>query len=132
MSAREFVEGSGNVFADAGLENSDELMVKARIMAEIARLIEERGLTQTKAARGPGTRQPHVPPLPRPCRPRSALGPNPTATAIDRDHLTRDPGTLPSEQESRRRRNILGFAKPRNGMQLRDPLRQRRAVRDRR
>lgn len=47
---RDFIESSGNVFVDAGLENADELLVKAKIMAELAHIIEERGLTQTKAA----------------------------------------------------------------------------------
>jgi predicted XRE-type DNA-binding protein len=47
----EIHEGSGNVFADLGLPNSDQRMLKARILAELFRLIKDRGLTQVKAAR---------------------------------------------------------------------------------
>ena len=43
-------EGSGNVFADLGLPDADELLLKANLTAELRRLIAERKLTQTKAA----------------------------------------------------------------------------------
>ena len=46
----EIHEGSGNVFADLGLPNSEQRMLKADIVAELFRLIKDRGLTQVKAA----------------------------------------------------------------------------------
>lgn len=52
--------GSGNVFADLGLKNADELLVKADIMIELRRLIAERGLTQVKAAKIIGISQPDL------------------------------------------------------------------------
>ncbi len=35
----EVVEGSGNVFADLGLENADQELAKARLTLQIARII---------------------------------------------------------------------------------------------
>lgn len=45
-----FVEGSGNVFADLGLPNADELLVKADLMSAIVQEIERRNLTEHQAA----------------------------------------------------------------------------------
>jgi predicted XRE-type DNA-binding protein len=56
----EIHEGSGNVFADLGLPNSEARMLKASIVAELFRLIEDRGLTQVKAARLVGISQPDL------------------------------------------------------------------------
>lgn len=56
----EFEESSGNVFADLGLPNADELMLKARLAHQITILLEERGLTQAEAARMLGTQQPRI------------------------------------------------------------------------
>lgn len=53
-------ESSGNVFADLGLPNADELMLKARLAHKITILLEERGLTQAEAARILGTQQPRI------------------------------------------------------------------------
>jgi predicted XRE-type DNA-binding protein len=53
-------ESSGNVFADLGLPDADELMVKAELARTIRGLIERRSLTQTEAARLLGTTQPKV------------------------------------------------------------------------
>lgn len=41
---------SGNVFADLGLENADELKAKADLAFEIVRILDERNLNQTQAA----------------------------------------------------------------------------------
>ena len=46
----EFVESSGNVFADLGLSNPDERMAKAELALAITRHIRARGLNQTEAA----------------------------------------------------------------------------------
>jgi predicted XRE-type DNA-binding protein len=43
-------EGSGNVFADIGLLNADELLVKADLAIAIKRELDERGWTQQQAA----------------------------------------------------------------------------------
>ena len=53
-------EGSGNVFADLGLPDADELFAKARLASTISDLIERRGLTQTQAAKLLETTQPKV------------------------------------------------------------------------
>jgi predicted XRE-type DNA-binding protein len=53
-------EGSGNVFADLGLPDSDELLAKARLASAIADLVDERGLTQAQAAELLETTQPKV------------------------------------------------------------------------
>src|SRR5947209_19768601 len=53
-------EGSGNVFADLGLPNPEQEMMKARLTLQIYRIVRERGLTQTQAAKTLGIRQPHV------------------------------------------------------------------------
>ena len=58
-------QGSGNVFADLGLPNADQELMKARLTLQIARIIKDRGLTQTEAARILGIQQPHVSALAR-------------------------------------------------------------------
>ena len=56
----EVQEGSGNVFADLGLPDSEERMLKAGIVVELRRLIKERELTQVKAAKLVGISQPDL------------------------------------------------------------------------
>jgi predicted XRE-type DNA-binding protein len=53
-------ESSGNVFADLGLPDSEERLLKAGIVAELHRLIKERRLTQVKAAKLVGISQPDL------------------------------------------------------------------------
>ncbi len=53
-------EGSGNVFADLGLPDAEELLLKAKLVSNIAQLIEEKGLTQAKAAKRTGLDQPKI------------------------------------------------------------------------
>jgi predicted XRE-type DNA-binding protein len=53
-------EGTGNVFADLGLSDSEERLLKANIIAELIRLIKDRGLTQVKAAKLVGVSQPDL------------------------------------------------------------------------
>jgi len=53
-------EGSGNVFADLGLADSDELLAKARLASTISDLIDQQGLTQMQAARLLDTTQPKI------------------------------------------------------------------------
>jgi predicted XRE-type DNA-binding protein len=53
-------ESSGNVFADLGLRNSGQELLKAKLTLQILRLLKEQGLTQEAAAKRLGIRQPHV------------------------------------------------------------------------
>jgi predicted XRE-type DNA-binding protein len=41
---------SGNIFADLGLENSDELLVKAELARKIGSIITKQNMTQVQAA----------------------------------------------------------------------------------
>ena len=51
---------SGNVFADLGLEDAEELLLKAKLVFEISQLIEKKGLTQAEVARRTALDQPKV------------------------------------------------------------------------
>lgn len=51
---------SGNVFADLGLPAAEEHLVKAGLVRKIDRIINQRGLTQTAAAKAMGIDQPKV------------------------------------------------------------------------
>jgi predicted XRE-type DNA-binding protein len=53
-------ESSGNVFADMGLPNPEQELLKARLTLQIYTIIKERGLTQTEAADVLGIKQPNV------------------------------------------------------------------------
>ena len=46
----EVEESSGNIFADLGLPNAEELLLKAQIVSEIADVMKSRKLTQSKVA----------------------------------------------------------------------------------
>lgn len=52
--------GSGNVFADLGLADADEHLLKAGLVVRIARIIRDRKLTQAAAAQCLGIDQPKV------------------------------------------------------------------------
>ncbi len=52
--------GSGNVFADLGLADAEEHLIKAKLAVKIDAIIHQRGLTQTAAARAMGIDQPKV------------------------------------------------------------------------
>src|SRR6516165_5453141 len=51
---------SGNVFADLGLKNPEELLAKAELVQRISDIIAERKLTQARAAKILGVDQPKV------------------------------------------------------------------------
>ena len=53
-------ESTGNVFADLGFPNAEREQLKAHLTLRIYRLIKQRGLTQTKAGKILGIKQPHV------------------------------------------------------------------------
>lgn len=52
--------GSGNVFADLGLANAEEELVKAKLVSKIAEVIEKRRMTQAQAGEIMGLPQPKV------------------------------------------------------------------------
>lgn len=58
--AEQIEVSSGNVFADLGLENSEELLLKAKLATKIAQLIEKKSLTQAQTAERIGLDQPKV------------------------------------------------------------------------
>ena len=51
---------SGNVFADLGLPNPEQELVKAHLTLEIYKIVKGRGLTQAQAGEILGIKQPHV------------------------------------------------------------------------
>ena len=53
-------KGSANVFADLGLPNPEQELIKARLALQIYRIIRQRGMTQSQAASALGIKQPHV------------------------------------------------------------------------
>lgn len=56
----EIEPGSDNVYKDLGFKDAEGMLAKARIVAEIARIIRARRLTPTAAAELLGLRQPKV------------------------------------------------------------------------
>ena len=57
MSKIAITKSSGNVFADIGLPNAKEHLVKAALVSRIADIMEADGLTQTVAAKRTGIDQ---------------------------------------------------------------------------
>jgi predicted XRE-type DNA-binding protein len=53
-------KASGNVFADLGLPNADQELLKAKLTLRIYLLVKKRGLSQTEAGKILGIKQPHV------------------------------------------------------------------------
>ena len=53
-------KGSGNIFADLGLPDAEEHQLKAALVVQLKRLIAERELTQTAAAKLIGMKQPDL------------------------------------------------------------------------
>lgn len=54
------VRGSTNVYADLGLDNAEEMLVKAQLATEINDIIKRRKLTQVQAAELLGITQPKL------------------------------------------------------------------------
>jgi predicted XRE-type DNA-binding protein len=52
--------GSGNIFADLGLPNAEEHLLKASLVVQLNRLIKARKLTQVAAAKLIGVKQPDL------------------------------------------------------------------------
>jgi predicted XRE-type DNA-binding protein len=53
-------ESSGNVFADIGLPNSEQELLKAKLTIQVHLLLKKRQLAQTDAAKLLGTTQPQI------------------------------------------------------------------------
>jgi predicted XRE-type DNA-binding protein len=53
-------KGSGNIFADLGLPHAEEHQLKAALLVQLKRLIAERKLTQTAAAKLIEMKQPDL------------------------------------------------------------------------
>ena len=53
-------KGSTNVYADLGIENADEMLVKAQLATKIGEIIKRRKLTQVQAAALLGIPQPKL------------------------------------------------------------------------
>ena len=56
----EFEHSSGNVFADLGLDEADELYTRAALGAQVVKMLQEEGYTQAEAAKRLGIKQPEV------------------------------------------------------------------------
>jgi predicted XRE-type DNA-binding protein len=56
----DFEKSSGNVFADVGLPDAGDHLVRAKLVFKIDTLMRERGLKQAEAARLFGVKQPDV------------------------------------------------------------------------
>ncbi len=55
-----FIRSSGNVFADLGLPDAEERLVKAQLAIEIGRILKQRRLTRRAAAKVMGIDPPKV------------------------------------------------------------------------
>jgi predicted XRE-type DNA-binding protein len=60
MAKRDYIESSGNVFADLGFPDADEMLAKAELAIKIAGILHRRRLTQMQAAEILGVDQPKV------------------------------------------------------------------------
>jgi len=54
------IKGSMNVYADLGVANADEMLVKAQLATKIAEIIKVRKMTQVQAASQLGMPQPKL------------------------------------------------------------------------
>ena len=53
-------EGSGNVFADLGLPNAEQELLKAQLILQIYTILKDSGMTQVEIAKILGVQQPQV------------------------------------------------------------------------
>ena len=60
MTENAIIESSGNIFEDIGLQNPDEMLIKAKIVQKIEKEIKQRGLTQAQASKLMDIPQPRV------------------------------------------------------------------------
>lgn len=60
MAEEKITAGSGNVFADLGLPDAEEHLLKAGLVMKLGQVIRARGLNQTAAAKLTGISQPDL------------------------------------------------------------------------
>lgn len=60
MTIEHTTPADGNIFADLGLEDAENLKLRSTLMIEIIHYVEESGLTQAQAAKALGTTQPRL------------------------------------------------------------------------
>lgn len=60
MAKLKITRGSGNVFADIGFKDADEMLIRAQLTHRIYTIIKKRGLKQKEAADILGLKQPDV------------------------------------------------------------------------
>jgi predicted XRE-type DNA-binding protein len=60
MEETVFEESSGNVFADLGFENADEMLMRGKIGIQVIRLLRQRNLKQREISEILGIAQPEV------------------------------------------------------------------------
>ena len=60
MAKHDYIESSGNVFADLGLPDAEERLAKAELAQKIGGILRQRRLTQVQAAAVLGIDQPKV------------------------------------------------------------------------
>jgi predicted XRE-type DNA-binding protein len=60
QSKEKITPSSGNVFQDLGNEDSDVLIIKAKLVQKMSEIIDERKMTQTQAAKVLGIDQPKI------------------------------------------------------------------------
>lgn len=70
MTKPDYEKSGGNVFADLGLRNSKQELLKAKLTVEIYKVLKAQGVTQQEAAKLLGTTQAQVSALMR-CKPVS-------------------------------------------------------------
>jgi predicted XRE-type DNA-binding protein len=56
----EIEKSSGNVYADLGLADADEMLVKAKLASKIGEILQDRGWSQMEAAEVLGLPQPKL------------------------------------------------------------------------
>lgn len=54
------IDGSGNIFADLGLPNPEQELLKARLTLQIYKILKDSGMTQAEIAKILGVQQPQV------------------------------------------------------------------------
>jgi len=57
---RDYEESSGNIFADLGLEDADELLTRAKLGSAVRQLLQQRQLKQREIAQLLEIKQPEV------------------------------------------------------------------------
>jgi predicted XRE-type DNA-binding protein len=60
MAKRDYIESSGNVFADLGLVDAEERLAKAELAQKIGGILRKQRLTQVQAAAVLGVDQPKI------------------------------------------------------------------------